>query len=181
MKHNNVHPFQKLYSFFEYIEEGLCKTAAAISAGLIIIMVAAVALSAILRHFANFNIPHIEELSGYALVVLVFLGLSYALKTGSHIKIDIVVGRLPKRTAQVMLIISCLVTLLVITVFLYYSVETIIDSIRFNERSLTLGAPQWIPRFFIFIGLIMFALSIIRLLVTEYRGFRGASKSKRQE
>ena len=53
---------------------------------------------------ALFDVPvvWVPEIVGYLMVVLVFLALGEAMLAGSHIRIDLLVGRLPRRPREVL-------------------------------------------------------------------------------
>lgn len=73
---------------------GLCLVGSGLAAALLLVSLALVAWSVLMRYFLNQPIPWVDELVGYLLVGLVMLAAADALRRGEHISVDLVTERL---------------------------------------------------------------------------------------
>lgn len=164
---------KKAWTIFEVVEEKLANFGAVLSALYIFVAAVGISIAALGRYIFNFNIPGIDELSGYMLVFATYMGLAYGLRTESHISIDIVLARLNQKLVNCIWVLSCITALCVIGIYLYYATISLIESIQLQEKALTLlQTPLWIPRSFICIGWILMSLSMIRVLVSKIQALR---------
>lgn len=65
-----------------------------------IVMMLGISADVVYRNVAGRSIPGVLELTESALVATVFFGLAYAGTSGSHIAVDLLVRRFPRRVAQ---------------------------------------------------------------------------------
>ena len=66
----------------------------------VITMVFLIAAGVIARYVFNSPFLFVEEYSGYLFVLVVCWGLAFTLKDGGHIKVELVVSRLPARIVK---------------------------------------------------------------------------------
>lgn len=119
-------------------------------------------LEIILRPF-NISIAWSGEAARFLFVWVIYLGISYAIRDGRHIRVLALVKLLPVKTQQFFNLISNLVFLSYQGIVLYYA-------IKITEKSFRLGqlAPAMeIPLAFLYACLVVSAaLSLIRLSIT---------------
>jgi TRAP-type C4-dicarboxylate transport system permease small subunit len=114
-----------------------------------------------------FNAPFlfVEELSGYVVLGIVFLGLAATLKAGGHIRVDIVLGRTAGgvRTA---LQVGCLLAAAVWAGFVVAGAVRLLDEYwTQGVRSFAyLQTPLWIPAAVMLAGAVLLLLQILALL-----------------
>jgi TRAP-type C4-dicarboxylate transport system permease small subunit len=75
----------------------LCLVGTGLAAALLLVSLALVAWSVMMRYFLNQPIPWVDELVGYLLVGLVMLAAADALRRGEHISVDLLTDRLGPR------------------------------------------------------------------------------------
>jgi TRAP-type C4-dicarboxylate transport system permease small subunit len=168
-----VELLKKAWKIFEIVEEKLAKFAAGLAAIYILVAAIGISIAALGRYVFNFNIHGVDELSGYMLVFVTYMGLAYGLRTDSHINIDVVMKRFSAKVINIMQVACCIVGLCVIGIYLYYANASLIESIEIEEKALTmLETPLWIPRSVICIGWIVMGFSMIRLMVTRIMALR---------
>ena len=127
--------------------------AAAVGAGVVVLMMLVVAYSVVNRYILNTPITWTDELSGYLVVVLVMLGAADALRRGDHISVDLITSRLTKRGKRLVEIWGYVVVLVFSSVLLISSKQTIDYSINFEIVSEGyLEVPMWIPQSFLILG-----------------------------
>lgn len=80
---------------------GICLVGTGLAAFLLLLSLALVAWSVLMRYFLNQPIPWVDELVGYLLVGLVMLAAADALRRGEHISVDLLTDRLRPRGRRV--------------------------------------------------------------------------------
>ncbi|UTT87146.1 TRAP transporter small permease (plasmid) [Vibrio pelagius] len=122
-------------------------------------------LEIVLRPF-NISIAWSGEAARFLFVWVIYLGISYAIRDGRHIRVLALVKLLPVKTQQFLNLVSNLVFLSYQGIVLYYA-------IKITEKSFRLGqlAPAMeIPLALLYVCLVVSAaLSIIRLSITIKR------------
>jgi TRAP-type C4-dicarboxylate transport system permease small subunit len=114
-----------------------------------------------------FNAPFlfVEELSGYVVLGIVFLGLAATLKAGGHIRVDIVLGRTAGRV-RTALQVGCLLAAAVWAGFVVAGAVRLLDEYwTQGVRSFAyLQTPLWIPAAVMLAGAVLLLLQILALL-----------------
>ncbi len=139
--------------------------AAAIGAGVVLLMMLVVAYSVVNRYILGTPITWTDELSGYLVVALVMLGAADALRRGDHISVDLITSRLGRRGQRFAEIWGYLMVLAFAVVLLISSKETIEYSFNFGILSEGyLEVPMWIPQSFLVLGgALLLLVSLIKL------------------
>jgi len=109
----------------------------------------------IMRYAFNAGIPWALEATSYMFGWLIFLGISYGVKKGSHIGVDVLVKKLPVGAQKV-------VGMLVVLLCLAYAGFVLYGAIRYVSTMQILGVtaedipvPRWILLLAIPIGLVL--------------------------
>jgi TRAP-type C4-dicarboxylate transport system permease small subunit len=114
-----------------------------------------------------FNAPFlfVEELSGYIVLGIVFLGLAATLKAGGHIRVDIVLGRTAGAVRSA-LQVACLLAAAVWAGFVVAGSVRLLDEYwTQGVRSFAyLETPLWIPATVMLAGAVLLLLQILALL-----------------
>ncbi|MBH8580918.1 TRAP transporter small permease subunit [Bisbaumannia pacifica] len=104
----------------------------------------------------------VEEYVGYLFVALAFMGLADTYRTGGHIRVELLVQRLPERAAALIELIVTLAAIGIIGVLAWHAMELFTKSLASGERAQTVTrTPLWIPRLFLAPG---YALLMLELL-----------------
>lgn len=90
-------------------------------------MVAVIFFQVIMRYIFNNSLPWSEELGKFFFVWISWLGISLGARYGEHIKITMLVDRLPFRAAQVLNILSEIIVIGICVVTLYYGVSLVMS------------------------------------------------------
>jgi len=146
----------------EWLSEAGGHVAGAVS----VLLTALIAVSVISRRVFNAPLLITEEISGYMMVAIVFLGLAYTMKVEGHIRADILLSHVPRRVRTVLETISTLIALGFAGVLLagawrltseFYAQQTL--SFRY------LQTPLWIPGTMLVIGAALLGLQLVVRLV----------------
>lgn len=152
-----------MWRILEKLEEGLV---AFLLAAMTIITFAQV----IARYVFNYSFVWALELVSFLFAWLIFIGMSYGVRVGSHIGMDAVVRMLGEKIGRLLTILA---TLLCIA----YSVIIFVGSWGYVNMVYAVGnyaqdlpIPVWIPRLALPVG---FALLTVRFLQVLYRTLTG--------
>ncbi|MFK7878419.1 TRAP transporter large permease subunit [Roseobacter sp.] len=126
-----------------------------------ILLITAIVAQVLFRYMANQNFPKLDEIQWHFYGLVTMVGISYALVTDSHVRVDLLHMQLTRRAQRIIEVIGIL-TLLVPFIYLMIDqgYDYFYDSLRVNERSDSpTGLPaRWalkavIPGSFILLGL----------------------------
>ena len=111
-----------------------------------------------------------DELAGYLLVGITFLGAAYTLRRGMHIKVDILVNRLSDRLRKRLALAMDTLGLFVIALLTWQSAKLVITDFTSQAHASTvMRTPMFIPELLVPIGLGVFCLEILRQLILQVR------------
>lgn len=97
----------------------------------------------VLRYLFGGGFVYAEEFARYTMVLLVYMGVSQAIKKGAMIKVDILSVAIPK--LQVPLdIISNILSLVVAVILIKYGYEFTKWQHMTGQTSIAMGLPMWI-------------------------------------
>lgn len=118
-------------------------------------------------------VPSYANFAGFFLAGATFFALAYTLKHGAHIRVSLVVSRLPPRARRIAEI-WCLTVAAALSASLTWSIGQLIrESIRFGDVSTGIvGVPLWIPQSVLFLGLVVLTVALIDELVATLRAGR---------
>ena len=116
------------------------------------------------------SITGMSEMASYLLVGATFLSLAYTFVHHAHIRVTLLLSRLPS-TKRVWLEALCLLVALVLSLLLAYGlIELARESRDFNDVSSGfLSIPLWIPQTVLATGVGLLCLALVETLVTTLR------------
>ncbi|HSF91824.1 MAG TPA: TRAP transporter large permease subunit [Paracoccaceae bacterium] len=117
-----------------------------------VLLVAAIVSQVSFRYLANQNFPKLDEIQWHFYGLVTMIGISYALATDSHVRVDLLHMQLSRRAQRIIEVIGILTLL---TPFIYLMVDQGYDyfyeSLRVSERS---SSPTGLPARYILKGVI---------------------------
>lgn len=126
----------------------------------------------VLRSFFGSTTQIVEEYVAYGLGTMIFLGLAQAMRTGSLVRVDIVLGKLGPEARRWFEIAGCAVTLIVMTFVVYYvSIRLGRDFSRGTISMTRAATPIWIPSAIVCAGMVIFMLQVTVYMISV--GMRG--------
>jgi TRAP-type C4-dicarboxylate transport system permease small subunit len=111
------------------------------------------------------------EAAGLCLAASTFFGLAHTFRRGAHVRINLLVDRLPQRFRQPVEILNCLIGTAVVSFLAWNVIALAIQSYQFNDVSPGLMAvPFWIPQAGVAFGVTVLAIAFIDELIWLLRG-----------
>ncbi|MDK2824770.1 MAG: TRAP-type transport system small permease protein [Clostridia bacterium] len=131
------------------------------------LMTSAAFLQVVFRYVFKYPLPWTEELARFLFVWLTFIGSAAAVKSKSHIAMDLFVSMFPK-------VIQKYITLLALIVFLGFSILLVkqglfLTQMNMGQESDALGIKMGYPYLAIPVGGILMAFFIIEQIITVLR------------
>jgi TRAP-type C4-dicarboxylate transport system permease small subunit len=161
------------------IVDRLSRLAAALAAWAFFLIGLMLAYEVIARYF--FNAPTIwaEELSRFFLVWSVFVGSAWLIHSDEHIRVTVVVDRLPDALRRILRVLSILFVLLVASLVAFNGWPIMARSFASGATSGTLmDLPNWWVQLSVVVG---FGLLALQAVVEVIRTLAGAPLPERSE
>lgn len=135
----------------------------------------------VVRYVTNFSFAFTEEYSTFLLVFMTFVGAALASAGNNHIRITVIVNRLPPAGRVACEMISVLAATIMFSLVVYYGSLLAWDEFKWGETSPGLGYPRWIytiwaPMISIVVILRAWGFAL-RLLRAERRVRQGGAES----
>ena len=150
-------------------------------AGLVLLAIIALTMAEVVSRYVLRN-PLIlsDELGGYALVAISWLGLAYCGMEKGHIRITFIVERLDARTAGWIRLATLALGVVFVAVAAWVSWQFLADSFTRNMRSnsLLMTPLKW-PQMALPVGFTLFAVVLVAQLVQAVRELRAGRPADR--
>ena len=132
----------------------------------------------ILRGAFNESLIWVPEVVGYLMVALIFLSLADAMLAGSHIRIDLLVDRMPKRARDIVELFTLVLSTAATAFFTWHALRTMLRSYEFGRRDAfgALATPLFIPQMAIPVGLLILTLLLAVLACRQLSIVRGRDR-----
>jgi TRAP-type mannitol/chloroaromatic compound transport system permease small subunit len=123
-------------------------------------IVVLMATNVLLRYFFRTGSVWAQELEWHLLVPLILFGMSYALRHGEHVRVDIVYARFPERTKQVVDLVSALLAIAISILVIWLSLNYVEQAYVIDEGS---PDPGGLPHRFLLKSLIPAGFALLLL------------------
>lgn len=136
-------------------------------------MVAAFAtvLLGVVSRQAQWDIPGLDAYAGYAIACALFLALPATLRRGEHIRVTLVLDRVPMRLRSALEWLCLAAGAAISLAMAWYAIRLVWVSWLTHDVSPAADAtPLWIPQIGMVLGCTGFALSFAHALVVRWKG-----------
>jgi TRAP-type C4-dicarboxylate transport system permease small subunit len=118
----------------------------------------------------GYSMAGADAYAGYSLAAGSFLALAYALRSGDHIRVTLILQRLHGRPRWWMEVLCLVVATLLSSYFAWFAARLVWGSYTFHDISQNVDAtPLWIPQLSMALGLFGLALAFAEQLVETVR------------
>ena len=116
-------------------------------------------------------VPSYAEFAGFFLAATSFLALAYTLRCGAHIRVSMVIQRLPKGSRRFVEMWCSGMGALTTGYFAVFTVGLVAESLEFGDVSPGMvPVPLWIPQMAMAVGLIVLAVALVDEFVEAASG-----------
>lgn len=128
-------------------------------------------LAQIVARLLGVIIPSSEDFAGWLLSATIFFGLAYTFNTGGHIRLTILLTKLPTKIRRVFEVFALFVGICIVAFIAYYTSYTVYESFDFGDVSDTyLPMPLWIVQMPMAIGSLFLLFACIDSLLVTLSG-----------
>jgi TRAP-type C4-dicarboxylate transport system permease small subunit len=165
-----VHTSPPRHSVPRRVVHGISLTLGGVAAVTIVFMMVATVADVWMRYFTGSPIAGVTEVGEVLMVVSVFLGLALAEYRGAHVRVTIVLEKLPPRFAAIISSGCMLLVLVLLAWMVWVTAGRALDSIESNEfRFGLVQIPVWPGRVAIAVGLAAYFLEAVPRLIDTVR------------
>jgi TRAP-type C4-dicarboxylate transport system permease small subunit len=108
------------------------------------------------------TIPSYADFTGFLLAAASFLALAYTLKEGAHIRVALVISRLPERFHRFIELWCTGFGFALSSYFSWYTALLTYESFVYNDLSSgMIAVPIWIPQIFMLFGLFILSIALL--------------------
>ncbi|WP_447894485.1 TRAP transporter small permease [Vreelandella sp. GE22] len=116
------------------------------------------------------SITGVSEMAAYLLVGATFLGLAYTFTHHAHIRVTLLISKLPSRVRVWFEVFGLVVALAISLVLGYGLIGLARESLQYNDVSSGfLSLPLWIPQTVLITGVGLLCLALIEALINALR------------
>jgi TRAP-type C4-dicarboxylate transport system permease small subunit len=130
-----------------------------------------VVLLSVVSRLVHLDVPGLDAYAGYCIAAALFLALPATLLHGDHIRVSLLLDRLPARLRQG-LEWWCLCAGAMLSLYIaWYAARAVwISHLTHDVSPAADATPLWIPQLAMALGCIGFALSFVHALVLRWQG-----------
>ena len=145
--------------------------ASGVAAVLFLVLIAVLTLAQMFGRLIGMPVPSADDFAGYAMAGCVFLGMTYTMRIGGHIRVLTLLTRLAPAPRRVLEIVVAAAAALIVGTLTWFAGDMVLTTRSFGEYTIGLvPVPKWIPMLFMFVGLLVFLVAILDELVKLLRG-----------
>jgi|SRR5699024_1037319 len=131
-------------------------------AALFLVMIGALVLTQVVGRMMGIQIRDTDVLSGFAMAAFSFLALAYTLRSGGHIRVNLVISRFHGRLRRVAEGWCLIFAIVSIGFFAWFTLHMVVRSYQFNDISQgMIGIPLWIPQIGMLVGVVLLEVAFI--------------------
>ncbi|HXV29305.1 MAG TPA: TRAP transporter small permease [Sinorhizobium sp.] len=150
----------------------LYRACGALAGAALVAMLAMIALN-IAGGVFGFFIRGLDAYAGYLMAAASFLALAYTLKAGEHIRVTLLLLRLPTHLRRGIEIACLLLAATITGYFAWHSVDMVYISWRLGDVSqATDQTPLWIPQSLMAFGVVVLFIAFVEETIDEVMGRR---------
>ena len=125
-----------------------------------LVIVILMATNVLLRYLFHYGSVWSQELEWHLLVPLILFGMSYALRHGEHVRVDILYAKFPDRAKDIVDLVSALLAIAISVLVIWLSLHYVQQSYVIDEGS---PDPGGIPHRYFIKGLIPVGFALLLL------------------
>ena len=156
-------PLARTVATIEAVIEYLGRAAAWIGVALVVV----VAVNVGMRYLLDMGYVGLQELEWHLMSPLVMIGISYALRHGEHVRVDLIHGALPERGQHFIDLLAALTMVVIAIVVVQLSFAYVGQSYQMGEGSPDPGGlpHRWIIKLMIPLGFFLLGLQAVALAI----------------
>ena len=145
--------------------------ASGVAAVSVLILIAVLTVAQMIGRLIGKPVPSADDFAGFCMAGAVFLGMTYTLRSGGHIRVLTLLTRLAPGPRRALEILCAALSVLIIGTLTWYAADMMLVTRSAGEYTLgQVPVPKWIPMCFMLTGLAVFLIALLDELVRLLRG-----------
>jgi TRAP-type C4-dicarboxylate transport system permease small subunit len=155
-----------LHGIVKLIEKVTDVLSGHLQAGIIFFLMVLLLVEVLTRYILHSPLSIADEMGGYLLVAITFMGLAYTWKEKGHVRVSLLISRLPDKLAHLLRFITLILATVFALPLIKACYDLISDSLLFESRSGSwLRTPLAYPQTIMLIGAIMLFLQLVAEII----------------
>lgn len=140
-------------------------------AAFFLFMIGLLVIAQVFGRLFDFLIPSADDFARLCLAASSFLALAYTLRQGAHIRVNLLLDRLPPAGARLLEVVCLALGTALMGYFSYYCFDMVHDGILFPDYTIGLiPIPKWIPQIGMTVGVVLLFIAFLDDLVCVVSG-----------
>lgn len=136
-------------------------------------MMTLVCVEILLRNVFHYSLLIVDEVVGNMTAAFAFFAISYALREGALLRVDVIFERLAPAVQAALQVVYDTLSIGYVAIVFYFCVKLVLSSIRYNTVSVSaLATPMWIPQSVLPIGGALLILALAAEIVRNIYRYR---------
>jgi TRAP-type C4-dicarboxylate transport system permease small subunit len=131
-----------------------------------------------MRYFFNEPQVFVDEVASFLEVLVIFGGAAYTFRTGGHVRVDLVTGRLRPAARAWLRLLTLALGVVFLSIVLWVTAQSALTASRYGRVSAVMLYPLWLPMAVIPAGLALMALAMLARLVRQARVTLGPRQAR---
>ena len=155
-----------LHGIVKVIEKVTDVLSGYLQAGIIFFLMVMLLVEVLTRYILRSPLSVADEMGGYLLVAITFMGLAYTWKEKGHVRVSLLISRLPDKFGRQLRFITLILATVFTLPLIKACYDLISDSLLFESRSGSwLRTPLAYPQTILLIGAIMLFLQLVAEII----------------
>lgn len=150
----------------------LARSASTLAGVAVLAIVALITYDVAMRFFFEEPQLFVDEVASFLELFVIFGGLAYTFRTGGHVRVDLVTGRLPGRTRTWLRVTGLVLGVVFLAVVIWTTAQSALTAYRYGRVSAVMLYPLWAPMALIPLGLALLAAVMLVALGAQLRALR---------
>ena len=164
---------EKLKKIVQVIEAITNVLSGHLQAWLIFGLMVMLLIEVLTRYLLQSPLSLAEELGGYMLVAITFMGLAYTWKEKGHVRVELLISRFPEKVRQRIRFITLIAATIFTIPLIKACYDLLLESILFSSRSGGwLRTPLVYPQTILIIGSVLLFLQLLAEIIKATMAFK---------
>ena len=152
----------------------LARSASTLAGAAVLAIVLLITYDVAMRFFFEQPQLFVDEVASFLELFVIFGGLAYTFRTGGHVRVDLVTGRLPGRARAWLRVGGLVLGLVFLGIVIWTTAQSALTAYRYGRVSAVMLYPLWAPMALIPLGLALLAAAKLVALGAQLRALRSS-------
>lgn len=150
----------------------VARSAATLAGLAVLAIVVLITYDVLMRFFFDQPQLFVDEAASFLEVLVIFGGLAYAFRTGTHVRVDLLTTHLPRRVRARLRALALGLGLVFLAIVIWTTAQSALTAYRYGRVSAVMLYPLWAPMLVIPLGLALLAVVMLIALAAQLRALR---------